>query len=303
MPRHVRLDDDALRAHGIWTIDSANANSWDTAASLVLDRTTADILVLQEHKVHTQLRLDSMQREAQRQGWRMTTALADSTAAGCASGGAAVLGRRRFGMVPHAGCAADGVQHRLQAAWVGVVTRGGLHVVSIWLRHSEGLSEANLNILAETAALIVTLPGPWVIAGNWNITPAMLQQTGWLGIVQGAVVAPDAPTCNNSTYDFFVVAATLHPAVLGVSCIFDAGFTPHLPVRLYLAGHARRKQVRRLVRPPSGSRRSPAGPGSALHGRGLANLGFRRPRLPGRRDYSLACCLASPFWSPDWRAG
>ena len=80
--------------------------------------------------------------------------------------------------------------------------------------------------------------------------------------MQGTIAAPDATTCNESTYDFFVVANKLHPAVVGVSCIYDAGFSPPSPARLYLAGHARRKQFRRLVRPPRVAADLPAGPAS-----------------------------------------
>ena len=47
------------------------------------------------------------------------------------------------------------IQHdRLQAAWLGGVMRGGIHLCSIWLIDSQGLSETNLTILAEAAAML-----------------------------------------------------------------------------------------------------------------------------------------------------
>ncbi|CAK0861050.1 unnamed protein product, partial [Prorocentrum cordatum] len=186
--------------------------------------------------------------------------LAHSTPLDRASGGVGVLCRRRIGFHPHADLVADGLQHRLQAAWLGAVMKGGLHLCSIWLFHSRGVSESNLHILAEAAALLGTLSGPWVIAGDWNITPDMLTATGWLDVVKGRIILPAFPTCNGSTYDFFVVSRSIAHAVLGVGRIDDGGFTPHFPTRLYLAGDARRKAVRRLVRPRRVDGELPAGP-------------------------------------------
>ena len=48
---------------------------------------------------------------------------------------------------------------------------------------------------------------------------------------------------------FLIVSGTLAHAVLGASRIDKDSFTPHFPVRLHLASDARRKEVRRLVRP------------------------------------------------------
>ena len=77
--------------------------------------------------------------------------------------------------------------------------RGGVHACSIWLIHGQRLSDDNLAILAEAAILLCTLSGPWVIGGDWNITPETLQASGWLDVVGGKVVAPTLATC---TYDF-----------------------------------------------------------------------------------------------------
>ena len=127
--------------------------------------------------------------------------------------------------------------------------RGGIHLCSIWLIDSQGLSESNLAILAEAAALLHSISGPWIIGGDWNINPQVLQGSGWLDVVGGKIVATPLPTCNGSTYDFFVVSMSLAHVVVGTSRIDNAGFSPHFPTRIYIAGDARRKAVRRLVRP------------------------------------------------------
>ena len=64
-----------------------------------------------------------------------------------------------------------------------------------------------------------------MIGGDWNRTPAQLIATGWPAKVGGIVKAPVAATCNDSTYDYFVVARELDDAVAGVHVIGDAGLT------------------------------------------------------------------------------
>ena len=109
-----------------------------------------------------------------------------------------------YGIAPHA-VVREGFGHRLHFSWASVVCRGGIHLGSIYLRDSEGITEENLLILQEAAVAIKQLRGPWVLGGDWNLTPDTLRATNWLSLVGGVVVAPMAPTCNGSVYDCFVV--------------------------------------------------------------------------------------------------
>ena len=67
-------------------------------------------------------------------------------------------------------------RHRIAAAHVNAVLPGGLHVISVYLKDSEGLTEYNLRVLQEAAALARTLGGPWIMAGDWNVEPKTLQE-------------------------------------------------------------------------------------------------------------------------------
>ena len=71
-------------------------------------------------------------------------------------------------VVPHA------VTHRVVVAWVAAMVRGVVHAISIYLRHSEGLSQANLDILQHAAKVISKLRGPWITGGDWNMCHALL---------------------------------------------------------------------------------------------------------------------------------
>eukprot|EP00969_Alexandrium_andersonii_P314472 13892230-Alexandrium_andersonii.AAC.1 len=121
-----------------------------------------------------------------------------------ASGGVAVCARKGLGVEPHRQ-APDGFQHRIGGAWVGAVIRGGVHFVSVYLKDGDGLGETNLAILAELAAFLGALRGPWVVGGDWNISPEVLVSSNWLQAVGGVVEAPAQPTCHSCTYDFFVL--------------------------------------------------------------------------------------------------
>eukprot|EP00973_Karenia_brevis_P090801 12404335-Karenia_brevis.AAC.1 len=64
--------------------------------------------------------------------------------------------------------------HRLGLAWVNAVLKGGIVMLSIYPKDSEGLSETNLYFLEQVAVVLRTLKGPWVIAGDWNLAPLEL---------------------------------------------------------------------------------------------------------------------------------
>jgi hypothetical protein len=92
------------------------------------------------------------------------------------------------------------------------------------------------------------------------MTPAMLGATGWLGLVRGVVVAPQAATCGSRCIDYFVVSESFAHVVAGVAVVEDAGFKPHSPVRLYLRPRPRSIFVRRVLMPSTLGAVYPAGP-------------------------------------------
>ena len=85
-------------------------------------------------------------------------------------------------------------------------------------------------------------------------------KTLWPLMVGGVIFATELPTCNDSTYDFFVVHRSIAHAVVGVQRIEDGGLNPHSVTRLLIRGDARRLAVRKLVRPAKVSGFLPQGP-------------------------------------------
>ena len=79
-------------------------------------------------------------------------------------------------------------------------------------------------------------------------------------MVKGIVFACELPTCNDSSYDYFVVSHNIAHAVAGVQRLDDSGLNPHHPCRLLVRSDARRKAVRKLARPPKVPPVLPHGP-------------------------------------------
>jgi hypothetical protein len=186
---------------------------------------------------------------------------AHRTNANLASGGAAVLARRGTGIHDVTDCTIrDGMRHRLALSWVDTVQRGGLHFLSMWLRDSEGLSTANMELLEEAAGALRSLKGGWIAGGDWNIEPEVLRASKWLEMVGGVIFATPLATCNNSTYDYFVVHKSIAHAVVGVQRIEDGGMNPHWVARLLVRGDSRRHMVRKLLKPSRVDALLPEGP-------------------------------------------
>ena len=154
----------------------------------------------------------------------------------------------------------DGMRHRIALSWVDGVQRGGIHCGSIWLYDTQGLSEANMALREEAAVALRLCQGEWILGGDWNIPPELLKASKWLEMVDGVIFATPLPTCNDSTYDFFVVHSSLAHAVAGVQRVEDGGCTPHWQSRLLLRGDARRIAARKLVKPPKVEATLPQGP-------------------------------------------
>ncbi len=246
------------REQGLWAIDTANVNSWATLERCVLWRSRAHIVLAQESKILGTDRLSGASTAARAAGWNPALTPAHRTAANFGSGGNAVLVRKGSGLRDITKqLIKEMFQHRICVAWIDAVVKGGRDPPPA--QRPRGLSQANVAFLEQLAIAIGTLRGPWIVGGDWNITPTTLGTSSWTRIVNGTIVATPLVTCNNSTYDFLVVRKALAHAVAGVQKIDDGGMNPHWVSR-HIRGDARRFAVRKLVRPPKVEGKLPAGP-------------------------------------------
>ena len=159
---------------------------------------------------------------------------------------------------------------RVHVTHVNAVVRGGLHCVSVYCVTGEGLSARNLAILAEVARILSRIRGCWLVAGDFNLTPQQLHESGWVDLVGASVCAPQVPTCNQKVMEFFVLDRRLVDAgaVKGLAVVRDSPGNPHYAVRLWLDGRCRRNQVRMLSSPSKVGASLPFGPFAESVGRG-----------------------------------
>ena len=115
-------------------------------------------------------------------------------------------------------------------------------------------------ILEELAVALKLLRGPWIVGGDWNVFPGTLAASRWPDMVNGKIYATSLATCNDETYDFFVVHNSISHAVAGVQRLDDGGCSPHWTTRLFIKGDARRYAVRQLCKPPIVTAALPQGP-------------------------------------------
>ena len=247
-PDEFSITDCRFRRAGFWAFDTLNGNIMSTAQDY-LERTAADVCFLQELRQSAQ-QCEQAERNAARSHWSLSAEPAADTAAGSTSAGVGVAVRSFFGLsLPRQAMDYELLRTRVLVRWMGAVCRGGLHLVSVYLWTAEGLSQRNLDLLQCLAGVLAGLRGPWIVAGDFNVTPDVLQSSGWPSLVCGVVHAPCTATCNGKVYDYFVASASLSSAVAKVRVVGDGATKPHSAVRLLLKTAPRSHKVRCLAAP------------------------------------------------------
>ena len=178
--------------------------------------------------------------------------------------------------------------------WVDGIVRGGAMVISIYLWHSEGLSDRNRTILDAAAEAIRRFGGPWLMAGDFNMTPQDLRDgmEAWLDKLGGKVIAPPEPTCRSKlggrTIDFAVIDVRIEAAVQGIWVDYGVKASPHSVVRIRLRTRGTRDMVRRLKKPrafpsdrPVGCPRAPKAPDQQV----MEDLRSTASRWDGAKDF------------------
>ena len=138
-------------------------------------------------------------------------------------------------------------RHRISYAYGTAM--GGIFMVSVYLKHTEGMSADNAAILDDLAASLATLNKPWIIGGDFNMSPEDLSASGWPAMVRGKVCAPLHNTCYSNRYDYFIVSESLAGAVHATQNIQDTGTFPHTGTRILMKNGAPNRHRRTLRKP------------------------------------------------------
>ena len=196
-PSHVEAFSKWHEEHSLWAVDTLNPNSLN-GLKVYLDSSSASVVLAQEGREDDPESLVKHECVARRAGWNLANFSAFRTDLGGLSSGVAIASRSFYGMTKNQ-CIDLPSQFasRIGCAHVGAFCKGGVHVVSVYFWNSEGLSQRNVELMHHVAALLSSLNGPWVLGADFNMCPEVVQSSGWLSLIKGKIIAPDAPTCGS----------------------------------------------------------------------------------------------------------
>ena len=129
----------------------------------------------------------------------------------------------------------------------------GVPLGSVYLETCQNPLETNHNTLQEIGNILRELGRPYILGGDWQMSPETLQASGWLQAIKGVVLS-----CNDFTYesggaqtelDYFVVHRDLlqfHPYVFKI----ETQLIPkHSPIVLQFDLDKPMPLISKLVRP------------------------------------------------------
>eukprot|EP00971_Amphidinium_carterae_P352150 6492453-Amphidinium_carterae.1 len=127
-----------------------------------------------------------------------------------------------------------------------------------------------LDVNATREQLITTLSGlgmwlveqqpPYILGGDWNQDPSILQQLGWAQFHDCIVRQTAEPTCNDHIRDFFLLHKLMDEKVLAVEVEGFSLSRPHSPVWLRLYGRGKTDRMLQVKRPKPMPTSKPIGP-------------------------------------------
>ena len=243
-----------------WTLLSANVTAWSRGEELVSEcgtwRRKPDMVLLQEIGRD---KLECEAAEAQMAGrrWQVVTEPSVRTAASGRSAGAAVLSRLSATLGRYEAVDLER-RHPGRVAlslWSGLTPRGVL-VGSVYGYTKSATADAlNQELLELLAKEIAATRLPFILGGDWNVAPEVLQRTGFATRLRAVIASPAQATYvaggAESVLDYFVISENLQPAIRDVRVVEGTGVRKHRPVELVLSGKARSDDVLMLAKPPS----------------------------------------------------
>eukprot|EP00959_Pyramimonas_sp_CCMP1952_P301241 6302884-Pyramimonas_sp.AAC.1 len=113
-----------------------------------------------------------------------------------------------------------------------------MYVSSLYLYHSQGLSDMNVGRLSHVAAALEAWAGPHILGAGFNMEPSVFQESEFARSCGGRVVVPEAASgsCLVSgglrLLDYVVVASGSSKGLSKVLVEHTACTSPHPPVSL-----------------------------------------------------------------------
>ncbi len=234
-----------------WALEvlTANTTGWGPLQRL-LASTDAQVVLAQEHELRGQ-EIAEASDWAIRRGWKSLWVEASVTEAGGRSGGVAILARDYLGLSPPPWGDPQIVPARAIAAKLEAPGCRPTVVMSTYLIDGIGPAAANRHILARIGDRLQSLghdggdancrhagPMPYLVGGDFNMTPAVLAGTGITQRINASLVAPRAArgTCRTAksarTLDYFLVSGGMEQGIRAVTVGDNSIIKTHAPVTL-----------------------------------------------------------------------
>jgi hypothetical protein len=121
------------------------------------------------------------------------------------------------------------LEGRCTASFIDVL--GGIIFVSYYGISGKPIA-GQLQTLAALGQFVKSCALPFIIAGDWQVSPAVLAESRFPHRLGAEILAPDGPTNlrSGSTIDYFVVSRVIAAAVSQVQARHDLYLAPHVPV-------------------------------------------------------------------------
>ncbi len=224
---------------------------------------TADRIMVQEHGLGAE-ECEAAKTRLRKAGWDAVfdQAYIKHTNYG---GGVAILAKSTAGIRPIrlAGGIADSEIDLLKGRFVCGITSdfGGIVCGSVY-----GISGLPIHLqyrLWRAIAIQLRIIGlPFVLAGDWQITPHEMRASGYHTLLGAEIIAPDTPTniVTLRTIDYFVVSRPIAQHVQSITVAVGTRFSPHAPVVMTVQGQRSLGTVQRIVQPRILNVSRPIGP-------------------------------------------
>jgi len=235
-------------------LETYNGNCWATFKK-ELARSKADVIVGQEIGVLAD-QIPRIQAWCASQGWHAIIEPSAQAGGGKLSAGVGVFARDYHGLrFPPGRKSGSVVPHRVVHAVVDMLGWPSLHVVGSYLHDGDGLSAANVAILAKIGE---ELDGVEFFAAgaDWNLWPAQVEHSGLPKRLRASLRHPPkgVPTCEtakaSSIIDFFMLSEPVARAIDADAVDTTCTTGPHKPYSLTFQKNVRQLEQLIFAVPP-----------------------------------------------------
>ena len=229
-----------------FTILFSNVTAWGPRILPFLSSEGSSIQSVVEHHIPIQ-KLPSLKKDALDLGrdFYGTAAAPSSKSSAGTSAGVAIMPKRRYAVHFNQSAfhEALGIVDADTARWYPLSCRlrhVTVNYIVVYLFCSEGLSDRNMDILHQIYLYMAMVPGPYIIAGDFQMHPSELAASVWFSSVRLQFAIPQGltATCAGaggtaSLIDYFLISPSIAP-VSFVEPVFDVPWKPHIGLKISL---------------------------------------------------------------------